>query len=120
MINNTQYLGNSSINLAAVRTDTNGLICVTPFEPCCQFSPNRQGRWLFPNGSQVESMHSGHGIFISRGSHSIILQRMHNSECVSGVYTCEVPDINGKTTQLYAYLYDTQIPGESYIIKTVL
>ena len=100
--NHTAYniWDNSIVRLAALGT----LLCTTPYQHCCQ----NRGQWRYPNESVVPASQSGTLLFTSRLDQGILgLQRRtgFSYESEDGVYDCQIPDENGITQTLYAWIY---------------
>ena len=100
--NHTAYKirDNSIVRLAALGT----LLCTTPYQPCCQ----NRGHWHYPNESVVPTSQDGTVLFTSRTDHGRLdLQRRagFSHESADGVYECQIPDENGRTQTLYAWIY---------------
>ena len=92
---------NSIVRLAALGT----LFCTTPYQHCCQ----NRGQWHYPNESVVPASQSGTLLFTSRLDQGILsLQRRSDlsHESGDGVYECQIPDMNGRTQTLYAWIYN--------------
>ena len=102
--NHTAYniQDNSIVRLASLGT----LLCTTPYQHCCQ----NRGHWHYPNGSIVPASQSGTLLFTSRIDQGLGLhQRTDFQETipgVDGVYKCEIPDENGLTQALSAWIYN--------------
>ena len=99
--NHTAYniRNNSIVHFTALGT----LLCTTPYQHCCQ----NRGHWHYPNGSVVPTSQSGALLFTSRLDRGLGLQRRISlsHESVDGVYKCLIPDQNGITHTLYAWIY---------------
>ena len=102
--NHTTYniRDNSIVRLAALGT----LLCTTPYQHCCQ----NRGQWHYPNGSAVPTSQSGTILFTSRNDQGILsLKRRTDFQetipGVDGVYECQIPDINGRTQTLSAWIF---------------
>ncbi len=109
------YSTNSAIDFASIGADRNALRCLTPLTSCCRSSDtgtSSLGSWKYPNRAFVPSRISGDSISRSRGPSSVILHRTNNAMSPIGVYTCEIPVINGTIKQLDVYLYVGQLPGQ--------
>ncbi len=72
-----------------------------------------QGNWRFPNETIVPNT-SSNSIYSSRGPSSVNLHNLHSSMTPTGIYTCEIPGINGTHKSLDVHLYDRQFPGKLY------
>ena len=102
--NHTAYniRDNSIVRLAALGT----LLCTTPYQHCCQ----NRGQWRYPNESVVPASQSGTFLFTSRlDQGGLGLQPRTNFQetypGVDGVYKCQIPDKNGITQTLSAWIY---------------
>ena len=100
--NHTAYniRDHSIVRLAALGT----LLCVTPYQNCCQ----NRGQWRYPNGSIVPASQDGTLLFTSRFDQGVLgLQGSTNfsHESVDGVYECQIPDEDGRTQSLSAWIY---------------
>ena len=106
--NHTAYniRDNSNVRLATLGT----LLCTTPYQHCCQ----NRGQWHYPNAAVVPASQSGTLLFTSRLDQGILgLQRrtgfqesfQESYPGVDGVYKCQIPDVNGRTQTLYAWIY---------------
>ena len=90
------------MRLAALGT----LLCTTPYQNCCQ----NRGQWQYPNGSVVPASQDGTLLSTSRLDQGILgLQARANFQetypGVDGVYKCLIPDKNGITQTLSAWIY---------------
>ena len=68
------------------------------------------GQWHYPNGSVVPTSQDGTLLFTSRSNQGILSlkQRIDFQETipgVDGVYKCQIPDINGRTQTLSAWIF---------------
>ena len=92
---------NSILRLAALGT----LLCITPYQPCCQ----NEGQWHYPNGTVVPASQNGTLLFTSRIDQGLGLHQRKNFQetipGVDGVYECQIPDENGITQTLSAWIY---------------
>ena len=93
---------NSIVRLAALGT----LLCTTSYRPCCQ----NRGQWHYPNGSVVPTSQDGTILFTSRNDQGILsLKRRTDFQGtipgVDGVYECQIPDVNGRTQTLSAWIF---------------
>ena len=111
------YSSNKAFNLQDIGNDENTLFCVTMYKNCCRSNEtgtnNALGSWKFPNGKTVESKSDSNSSFVrTRGLSSVILHRLCNENCPTGVYTCEIPDGAGTMMiKLFAHLYVNTTPG---------
>ena len=102
--NHTAYniQDNSIVLLAALGT----LLCTTPYQPCCQ----NRGQWHYPNGTVVPTSQDGTLLFTSRTDQGgLNLKRRTDFQetipGVDGVYECQIPDVNGRTQTLSAWIF---------------
>ena len=100
--NHTAYniRDNSIVRLAALGT----LFCTTPYQHCCQ----NRGQWRYPNETVVPTSQARTLFFTSRTDQGVLgLQRRtsFNHESADGVYECQIPDVNGRTRNLYTWIY---------------
>ena len=102
--NHTAYniQDNSIVRLAALGT----LLCTTPYQHCCQ----NRGQWHYPNGSVVPTSQDGTVLFTSRTDQGgLNLKRRTDFQetipGVDGVYECQIPDVNGRTQTLSAWIF---------------
>ncbi len=82
---------------------------------CCNDSVG-QGRWIFPNKTEIGSRNTNKDIFTTRELSSIILQSAANTFIPTGHYTCELPDSGGRLMQLKIYLYRGSRPSKKQYI----
>lgn len=72
------------------------LICSTDLRPCCA-SHNSDGKWIYPNGSEIATSHSrGYGFYyIQRNDGTMRLYRRSGISEPTGSYCCVVRDGSG-------------------------
>ncbi len=92
-------------------------MCLTPLTACCRYGDTDTtslGHWIFPDRTNVQSrISSVNSISGTRGPSSVILHHTNNSMSPTGVYTCEIPDVNETLEELNVYSYVGQLPGKS-------
>ena len=84
-------MNNSEVRLDDIETS---LLCTTSKQDCCK-DPKAMamGRFLYPNGSEVEFRDLG--TYRSRGDGFVRLSVRNRSLVLAGRYTCEIPDYHG-------------------------
>jgi len=102
---------NSIVTNTDIGTGSAALNCTTTYTPCCG-SANPDTQWFFPNGSQIPNnptlpYQRWRGRFPGR----VILNR-NSDNTTTGVFHCDIPDVNGVTQSLYVGIY-TSTTGES-------
>ena len=87
------YGNNSEIAITEVGEGDNALQCRTDLTTCCRNMPPemRLGEWHYPNNSRVNISASGDGIYRTRGSMVVILNRRNGATQPTGLYCCEMP-----------------------------
>ena len=100
-LNGVVYLNNSLIQIDKVKetrysSSDDVLICSTDLRPCCA-SHNTDGKWIFPNGTEIATSHtSGHGFYyIQRNDGTLRLYRRTGVDGPTGSYCCLVRDKTG-------------------------
>ena len=76
-------------------------MCMTQNEQCCQ--SQKAGEFYYPDGSIVNVRAARESLYRNRGDSFI---RLNHVESISpsppaGTYKCEIPDINGQTTNIF-------------------
>ena len=82
-----------------------GLQCITDRRPCCSTQPNRQGDWLFPDGTTVPGTAQNPTTFYrNRGDDGTVnLNRLSaNVMTPTGLFCCVIPDSVGDMQRLCA------------------
>ena len=82
--------------------ETNALLCETNQTTCCG-SPNRIGKWIFPNGAEVSSSGGQWDFYRTRGEMVVQLHRKRGGE--DGIYRCEIPDSTNILQTIYIGVY---------------
>ena len=114
MKHNNQLLANQSIvDLEDVTTgdDTTSdgrLFCLTNTASCCRARDTPHGVggvgvWYFPDGTEVPG--SGSGFSRDRGTSFVALSQRYSSNVATGLFRCEIPDVNGTNVTLIAGIY---------------
>ena len=69
------------------------LQCFTNKMNCCSVMPNREGEWIYPNGSKVSIKDHNQDFYRSRGENPgvINLNWTMNALIPKGVFCCEIP-----------------------------
>lgn len=88
------YQNHSLVNLNV--TDKNILECYTDKESCCKFDKGGEGKWLFPNGSMVNTSAVGDDFYRNRGQGVVNLNWRQNARIPTGLFCCEIPDPDQK------------------------
>ena len=106
---NNQLLTNQSIiDLEDIRTGDGRLFCLTNTASCCRSreTPDEVGGvgfWYFPDGTEVPG--SSSGFSRDRGKRFVALSRGSSSDVSTGLFKCEIPDVNGVNVTLFAGVY---------------
>ena len=102
---------NSLIDSGDMGSDSNALLCLTPFSHCCQGAVSDgglvQGDWYIPGGIRAESTSRvTRGFGRTRSYSSVLLHRIGNiMTSTNGVYTCQIPIGNNAMAVLYVGIY---------------
>ena len=75
----------------------NDLFCLTNFD----MGQARMGSWYFPDGREVPNF-PGTGFTQIRGSSYVALTYSSSGSSPTGLYHCEIPDMNGQNVTLFA------------------
>ena len=90
-----QFLTNNSIiSLLDVGENDDALICKTTLPNCCGTAPDRFGDFYYPNGVAVPVNRQGQDFYRNRGNQEIRLHRRFGAVSPTGIYRCEIPDVN--------------------------
>lgn len=91
-------------------------MCLTDLRECCRSTNGLfLGNWIYPDGSIVPNTSSGNSLYTTRGPSALFFHRNINIiEMITGIFTCQVPDVNNYNTTLYVFLYSGSQPGNSY------
>lgn len=88
--------------------DHETLVCVTDSLQCCSSSTDgieiSIGEWYFPNGSAIDTIHSGNDMYVSRYSGEVHLHRRRDVQTPTGMFHCTIPDISGINRNIFAQL----------------
>ena len=103
---NNQLLANQS--LEDITTGDGRLFCLTNTASCCRASDTPDGvggvgLWYFPDGTEVPG--SGSRFSRDRGTSFVALSRGSSSNVATGLFRCEIPDVNGANVTLIAGIY---------------
>ena len=104
---------NSLIDSGDIGSDSNALLCLTPFSHCCHGAVSDggmvQGNWYIPGGIRVESTSRvTRGFGRTRSYSSVLLHQIGNIiTSTSGVYTCQIPVDNITMAVLYVGIYSS-------------
>ena len=106
---NNQLLANQSIvDLEDITTGDGRLFCLTNTASCCRMTDTPDGVggvgvWYFHDGTEVPG--SSAGFSRDRGTSFVALSRGSSSNVVTGLFRCEIPDVNGANVTLIAGIY---------------
>ena len=98
------FTNNSIISIGSIGEGENALLCKTDNSKCCRSRRNQIGEFYYPNGVRVPNVRAGQGFFRNRGNQVIRLNRRPGILYPIGLYHCEIPDNNGVTQNIFAYL----------------
>ena len=102
MLGGVTYLNNMAVLLEDIDS-TNSLTCTTTHASCCTEENNKQGRFLYPDGSPVtQSSSSSQSFYMTQNQGSISLYRQprDGDSPPLGSYRCEIPDSRGNMQNL--------------------
>ena len=86
------------------------LHCVTDNSDCCT---NGHGNWYDETGGEVQQGSDGDSdLYVTRGNGVVYLNRESGGS--SGMWRCDIPDINGVQQSIYIYL-GTNKTGSRYV-----
>ena len=100
-----QENNNTLITVGSIGEGEETLFCSTDREDCCaadEFSI--AGNWFLPNGSKVLLTTNTPSLHITLGNQTVGLNIM-SPEVPTGIYHCEMMDINDVTHYLYVGIY---------------
>ena len=106
---NNQLLANNSITVPEDITIGDGsMFCLTNTDSCCRASDTPDGvggvgLWYFPDSTVVPG--SSSGFSRDRGTSFVALSRGSSSNVATGLFRCEIPDVNGVKVTLVAGIY---------------
>ena len=93
----------SIVDLDDITTGDGRLFCLTNTDSCCDIRGSGVGEWFFPNGTSVPPRDS---VFTrERGTSFVALSRRSISNVATGLFRCEIPDVNGDTVSHIAGIY---------------
>ena len=112
----------SIVDLEDISSGDGRLFCLTNTAACCRNADTESGgigTWYFPDASELPGM-AGHasGFDRDRGASFVALEFNGTSSSVStsGLFRCEIPDVNGRNVTLLAGIYRD---GEGMVIMCV-
>ena len=118
---NDQLLVNYNIvALEDITTGDGRLFCLTNTASCCRAIDTGSvgvGEWFFPNGTSVPPRDSL--LTRERGTSFVALSRGSSSDVSTGLYRCEIPDVNGEIVTLTAGIYRRD-EGKSVLVYILL
>ena len=96
------------MDLDDITTGDGRLFCLTNTASCCRASDTPGGVggvgvWYFPDGTEVPRSSSGFNR--DRGTSFVALSRGSSSNVVTGLFRCEIPDVNGEIVTLIVGIY---------------
>ena len=96
------------MDLDDITTGDGRLFCLTNTASCCRMTdtPPRikgVGLWYFPDRTEVPG--DGVGFSRDRGTNFVALSRGSSSNVATGLFRCEIPDVNGVNVTLIAGVY---------------
>ena len=121
-LNSVQYTNNSVVNITDIGTaDSAALLCITTYTPCCFSGPPPGTHWYFPNGSWLQ-FNNALPYYRSRTDANIsppgtVLLHRNPEGMTTGIFHCEILDVNGIFQSLYAGIY-TATTGECLTMKS--
>ena len=103
VLNGYIYGNNSIVTVDDIAENDSALLCYTNSDGCCESS--RKGEWYFPSGTTVGVMNDGGDLYRNRGPSVVRLNRRNNAMMPTGVFRCEIPDVNGTNQSIYVGIY---------------
>ena len=112
----------SIVDLEDITTGDGRLFCLTNTASCCRSreTPDRivgVGVWYFPDGTEVPGSSGGYSR--DRGASFVALSRGSSSNVATGLFRCEIPDVNGVNVTLIAGVYRSD-EGKSELLCCIL
>ena len=110
----TTYQNNSLVTLEEIGEGDDALLCMTDSTMCCSRAQvpggGILGDWYYPNGTGVPNSlvvdrynYDLWEFYRNRGQSVVRLNRRRGG--VTGIYCCEIPDINSVTQFIYIGVY---------------
>ena len=98
----------SIVDLDDITTGDGRLFCLTNTASCCRASDTPDGvggvgLWYFPDLTEVPG--SCGGFSRDRGTSSVALSHESSSNVATGLFRCEIPDVNGVNVTLITGTY---------------
>ena len=109
----------SIVALEDLTTGDGGLFCLTNTASCCRMTDTPHGVggvgvWYFPDGTEVPG--SSTGFSRDRGTSFVALSRGSSSNVATGLFRCEIPDVNGVNMTLIAGIYRSDEGNYLYVV----
>ena len=118
---NDQLLVNYNIvALEDITTGDGRLFCLTNTASCCGSTDTGSvgvGDWFFPNGTSVPPRDSL--LTRERGTSFVALSGRSSTNLPTGLYRCEIPDVNGEIVTLTAGIYRRD-EGKSVLVYVLI
>ena len=97
------------VNLNMIGENSEGLICLTANDI---LNYRNSSKWILPNGTKVSEPNGREQLLVFNRPHALFLSRGYGVELPTGVYTCEIPDINLDIRTLHVLGYKSElVPG---------
>ena len=111
----------SIVALEDITTGDGRLFCLTNTASCCRASDTPDGVggvgvWYSPDGTEVSG--SGSGFSRDRGTSFVALSHESSSNVATGLFRCEIPDVNGMNVTLIAGVFSSG-GGKSVLLHVV-
>ena len=100
-------MNNSIVTLNEIGEASEALICASDRRTCCTAESEDDGYWYSPNGSKIGPQidNSTLALYVSRNNHTVGLNYVNVSDIPSGIYRCEIADVNNVANHLYVGIY---------------
>ena len=110
------------MDLGDITTGDGRLFCLTNTASCCRASDTPDGVggvgvWYFPDSAVVPG--SSSGFSRDRGTSFVALSRGSSSNVATGLFRCEIPDVNGVNVTLITGVYRSD-EGKSELLCCIL
>lgn len=114
-MNGSIFSTNASRPISLIGKNSDALICFTNIAQCCSSTETGRegmGNFRFPNDSLVPYIVARSKSFSYRRRNSKVLLTRNSDvkTLTSGIYTCEIPDVNRNDRLLKVHLYSGEQP----------
>lgn len=107
LFNGQLLLNNSIVTRNEIREGSKHLFCITNRIGCCK-NDETEG-WILPSGNSASNSEDSALLQQQHDNQSIRLDLVGEAQPSSGVYLCNITDVNNELQHVYIGIYDKDI-----------